>query len=257
MRINISSDFARIAKQIEEIGRQAQYAAAVALTRSAQDVREALKDEMRQVFDRPTPYTLNSLFVKGANRNNLEARVWVKDNPSAKGTPADRYLGPQIYGGARSLKGMERALQAAGLMEQGEFAVPAAGAQLDSYGNVKRSQIVQILSQLRLQQKAGYESRASNSAASRRTVARQGVTYFALPRGTRGLKPGIYLKKVFAHGSAVRPVFIFTAKASYKRRFQFFQVANKVALERFPIHFDRELAKAMGTARLTQQRELF
>lgn len=45
---------------------------ATALTRTAQDVREAVRQELPRVFDRPTPYTLNSLFVRPATAQRLQ-----------------------------------------------------------------------------------------------------------------------------------------------------------------------------------------
>ncbi len=250
MKINVSSNFPEYAQRVSNLGKQTLFATAVALTRTAKDVKPALQAEMSRAFDRPTRYTLDSMFLKGATKASLEARVWLKDS-WGKGTPAERYLGPQVFGGGRAQKGMERALQAARLMPANYFAVPAAGAQLDANGNVKRSQIVQILSQLRLQRGAGYESRASGSARSQRTVARQGVTYFAIPTAARGLHAGVYLKRKFALGSAVRPVFLFVARAQYQPLLKFFEVGEKVARERFPGHFEVEMAKAIRTARLS------
>lgn len=247
MRLNLQTNFPAVAGRVQQLGQLANYAAAAALTRTAiDDVRPSIRAEMQRVFDRPTAYTLNSMFVKGATKNNLEAKVWLKDNPFGKGTPADRYLAPQIFGGERRQKGMERALQAARLMPAGHFAVPAAGAQLDANGNVKRSQIVQILSQLRAQLGAGYESRASGSAASRRTIRRQGQTYFALPVRTKGLAPGIYLKKQFAMGSAIRPVFLFVSQVRYRPRLRFFEVGEAAARSAFPAHFDAEMERIVA-----------
>ncbi len=251
MRLNVSSNATDVASRIRELGNSGRTAAARALTATAKfDVQPAIKQEMRRAFDRPTNYTLNATFLKVANRDNLEARVWLKDNPSGKGTPADRYLAPDIFGGDRRQKGMEKALQAARLMPPGYVAVPAAGAQLDANGNVKRSQIVQILSQLRAQLGTGYESRASGSARSRRTIARQGVTYFALARATRGLAAGVYLKRKFGHGSAIRPVFLFTPRAGYRPIFKFFEVGEQAARSRFPGRFDLEMDRAIAAARL-------
>ncbi|MBD8673726.1 hypothetical protein [Massilia sp. CFBP 13721] len=249
MRISIEHNFPNVAANIREFGRQGEYAAAVALTRTAQDVQPAIKKEMTRAFDRPTNYTLNSTFLKRATRGNLEARVWLKDNPSSKGTPADRYLAPQIFGGERRQKGMERLLQSSRLMPAGWVAVPAVGAQLDANGNVKRSQIIQILSQLKLQRGAGYESRASGSAASNRTITRQGVTYFALAQPRRGLQPGVYMKKKVGMGTTVKPVFIFARRANYRPIFKFFEVGDATARARFPGHFNAELTKALATAR--------
>jgi hypothetical protein len=250
MRISVQNNFPEVASRLQALGRQAPYVAAVTLTRSMQDAQAAIKGEMQTVFDRPTTYALNGTFLKPATKQRLEARVWVKDNVGSKGTPADRFLLPQIYGGPRGLKGMERLLQRSNLMPAGWFAVPAAGAQLDGNGNVKRSQIVQILSQLKLQRGAGYESRATGSARSNRTLARQGVTYFALPAKRRGLEPGIYLKRKFAHGAAVKPVFIFVSAVNYRPRLRFHEVGEATVNAQFPRHFETEWARAVQDARL-------
>lgn len=250
MRISIQSNFANVAARITELGRQGPYVAAVALTRSIKDGQAAFKEEMQNSLDRPTAYALNGTFIKTATKTRIEARLWVKDNVASKGTPADRFLLPNVFGGGRGQKGMERMLQRSGLMPAGWYAVPAAGAQLDGNGNVKRGQITQILSQLKVQRGAGHESRASGSTRSNRTIARQGVTYFALPGGNRGLAPGIYLKRRFGHGTAIRPVFLFVEQAQYKTRLRFFEVAGDTVNARFPEHFATEMARAIATARL-------
>jgi hypothetical protein len=252
MRITIQDNFPDVAQRLSDLGHQAAFVAAVSLTRTAQDVQAAIKAEMQSTFDRPTTYALNGTFLKPAKKTNLEARVWVKDAPFGKGTPADRFLLPQIYGGDRGLKGMERLLQRNGMMPANWFAVPAAGAQLDGNGNVKRSQITQILSQLRVQRSAGFESRATGSVSSNRTIARQGQTYFALAQAYRALKPGIYLKKKFAHGTAIKPVFLFVQSVQYRPRLKFFEVGQAVADAQFPRNFDTEWAKAVATARLNR-----
>jgi len=240
MRMSIRTDFPAVANRIAELGQRGPVVAAIALTRTAKDVQAAIKAEMGSVFDRPTNYALNGTFLKSANKNRLEARVWVKDDPWGKGTPADRFLGPQIFGGARGHKGMERMLQANGMMPQGWFAVPGDGADLDASGNVRRGQIRQMLSQLKLQRGAGHESRATGSQRSNRTIARQGVTYFALPNGNKGLLPGIYLKRKFAHGSAIKPLFIFVQQTQYQKRLRFHEVGQATIDERFPVHFETE-----------------
>jgi hypothetical protein len=252
LNLNLSTNARDVAQRIADLGKQGRFAAAVALTQTAKkDVQPGIRREMQRTFDRPTSYTLNSTFLKPATKVDLEARVWLKDRSAAgKGTPADRYLAPQIYGGQRHQKGMERLLQMGGLMPAGWVAVPAAGAQLDGNGNVKRSQIVQILSQLKLQRGAGFESRASGSGRSNRTIAKQGVTYFALPVARRGLAPGIYLKRKAGRGKSILPVFVFAAKATYRPILKFFEVGEQIARSAFPGHFEEQIAKAIATARL-------
>jgi len=246
MRMNLRSDFPAAADQIVDLGRRGPIVAAIALTRTARDVQGAIKDEMRSVFDRPTTYAVNGTFLKAATAASLSARVWVKDNPFGKGTPADRFLGPQIFGGSRGHKGMERMLQANGKMPQGWFAVPGEGADIDANGNMRRGQIRQMLSQLKVQQGSGYESRATGSQRSNRTIARQGVTYFALPNGNKGLPPGVYAKRRFALGTAIKPVLIFVQQADYKKRLNFHEVGQATIAERFPVHFEAELNRPRG-----------
>lgn len=240
MRMSLKSSFPAVGNQITELGRRGPIVAAIALTRTGKDVQAAIKAEMASVFDRPTNYALNGTFLKSATRDRLEARVWVKDNPFGRGTPADKFLGPQIFGGGRGVKGMERMLQANGMMPQGWFAVPGEGADLDGNGNVRRGQIRQVLSQLKVQRGAGHESRATGSQRSNRTIARQGVTYFVLPNGNKGLLPGIYLKRKFAHGSAIRPVFIFVQQVQYQQRLRFHEVGQTTVEKRFPHHWETE-----------------
>ena len=45
--------------------RQIPFAAAQALTRTAQDAQEREVHEIRDVFNRPTPYTLSAVFLIG------------------------------------------------------------------------------------------------------------------------------------------------------------------------------------------------
>lgn len=239
MRMNLRTNFPAAAAQVEGLGRRGPIVAAIALTRTGKDVQGALRAEKETVFDKPTRYTLNGTFLKPATRERLEARVWVKDYRTG-GTPAERFLGPEIFGGARGQKGLELMLQAHGLMPTGWFAVPGEGAELDGNGNVRRGQIRQILSQLKVQRTGGHESRATGSQRSNRTIARQGVTYFALPNGNRGLPPGVYMKRKFAHGSAIRPVFVFVSQAQYQQRLRFHEVGQATIDSRFPFHWETE-----------------
>ncbi|MCS7579931.1 hypothetical protein CJU03_34110, partial [Pseudomonas aeruginosa] len=93
--------------------RQIPYATATALTRTAQGLMDRLRDEMRVVFDRPTPYTLNSLRMVPARKDRLEARVWFKDEADGA-QPASVWIAPEVYGGPRRNKPAELQLRAKG-----------------------------------------------------------------------------------------------------------------------------------------------
>ncbi|WP_246797466.1 hypothetical protein [Burkholderia perseverans] len=81
-------DTALFDSQVEDhVQRQLPFAASVALNKTANVAKQALADEMCDVFDRPTPYTLRSLRVRRATKRQLVARVGFIDE-SFKGTPA-------------------------------------------------------------------------------------------------------------------------------------------------------------------------
>ena len=122
------------------------FALAYALTKTAQDIKVAEIDVMKNVFDRPTRFTLNALFVKPATKTDLTAIVEFKEGFGS--VPAWRYLGPQVAGGARSTKSSERRLIEAGIMKSNEVIVPGQGIKRDAYGNVPGSTMNRILSDL-------------------------------------------------------------------------------------------------------------
>jgi len=108
------------------------YVTASALTATAYDAKADEVEVMAKVFDRPTRFTLNALYVKGARKDNLVATVEFKEGFGS--IPAWRYLGPQIMGGKRAYKSHEKRLISAGIMESGEYAVPGRAVKLDAYG---------------------------------------------------------------------------------------------------------------------------
>jgi hypothetical protein len=243
--------FPRLRADIEQLERQHRFAVALALTRTTQDVKAAEEAEMREVFDRPTDYTMRALRIIPATKDRLEASVELKDDSAGSGTPPEKYLSPQIEGGSRVLKRFERALQAAGAMLPGYYAVPGRFARLDAFGNVSRGQIIQILSQLRITLTAGYTRNISTDPKKRAAAFRRaGGQYFALPTGRGKLLPGIYQARDTAWGRAApRPVFIFVRSTTYRRRFDFDGIAERTAQERFPERFEEAMELALRTGR--------
>lgn len=251
MHISVRSNLGGLLRGLDRKEKQVRFALAVALTRTAQDVKRAEVEEMQRAFDRPTPYTLRSLFMQRATPATLRAQVWLKDDRAGSGTPADRYLLPQIIGGSRAAKSFERTLQRAGYMRPGDRAVPGRFARLDRFGNVSYGQIIQILSQLRLTLTAGYtRNKSTDTKKAKRAVQRQGGQYIALPEGRGKLPPGIYQRRDFALGSAApRAVFVFVSSVTYRKRFAFERVARRTIAARLPAHFTRAYRTALASAR--------
>lgn len=258
MKFDVRDNFPQVQRLLNEQRRQIPFAVALALTRTAQDIKKAEQDEIRSVFDRPKPFTLNALYVKPATKQTLEASVWVKDSER----PA-HYLLPQMGGGNRQLKRFEQLLVQRGVMQAGERAVPGGGAKLDAFGNMSRGQIVKILSQLQAFSLAG--STANASTAKRSKVKRAREAYFVStgpgtrPSGKRSWKNGrmqqtlprgVWLRKPHnVLGSFVQPVLLFVDRAAYRVRFKFIDVAQATIARVLPGHLDAAIERALATAR--------
>ena len=211
-------------------------ATARALTMTAYDVRERLKAEMESVFDRPTRYTLNSLLVEPASRNRLEARVWMKDEAS-KGESATRWLTPEVYGGPRLQKRMERQLRERGILPAGKYVTPGAGAKLDAHGNISRGQIAKAMSGIGGNTNVGYDANATDSKRSRaKGNARR---YFVMRRGGESI--GIAERTSKGRGG-IQIVLAFVSKPSYAKALRFFEVSDEFVAERLPARFEEAMA---------------
>jgi hypothetical protein len=223
---------------------------ATALSRSAVQVRDTIRRNMPRMLDRPTPWTINSLFAKPATAARLQAEVNFKDDRATTngGTPATYYLLPQVEGGPRRAKRLEVALRAVGALPPGYFAVPAAGAKLDAYGNVTRGQIVQILSQLRIQLVAGSNRNMSFDARGQIAAQRRAGGRFFLRRPGQGDgQPGIYQRELI--GRNVTPVFVFVRSVRYRRRFDFYGMSSSLAQKVLPAQLERAIGESFARLR--------
>lgn len=225
-------------------------AIATALTRTGKAVQDEMRDELRTTFDRPTPYTLNALRLWPASADKLQARVGFRDDGTG-GVNPNHYMLPNVQGGERRDKRLEAALRAIGALPQGWYAVPGQGAAIDSYGNMSRGQIIQILSQLRVTLVSGFDRNMSTDA--RRQIAAQrraGGRYFVIPAGNRsGTQPGVYQREFF--GRNITPVIVFVSGARYQARWPFWTNAKR----RAEAHITREVERSVGEhiAKLTRK----
>lgn len=209
---------------------QVPFAHALGLTKLAQQVKTEEVEEIKRVFDRPTPFTLNSLFVQPATKARQSSRVWLRDY-AAKGTPATEYLLPHIEGGERTAKRTEVLLRRQGILGSSEFLVPGSGAPLDQYGNISRGQINTMLSNLRAQWDP-YQ----NTPTGRRT------SFFAKRKQGRLI---IFRRQ----GKKIAPFMVGVKTPQYKVIFKFFEVAQRVVDRDYRAVFLGAIAQALRTAR--------
>lgn len=222
-----SQDLASVIDTLAQ--KQMRFAVALALTRTAQRVKAAEYASMKEVFDRPTNFTLNSLMLRPATKARQNAHVWFKDF-APKGTPAAKYLQPQVFGGTRSNTRFEGALRHAGVLGPREFAIPARGAPRDAHGNVQRGLYQKIMSDLAASRDASQNSKGQ-------------AKYFV---GTVGSAHGVFFPK---SRHEVKLLFIFTGEPHYEPRFPFFAIAERVQSAEYATAFTQALDQALATAR--------
>ncbi|MHA4978017.1 hypothetical protein ACX0K2_16175 [Pseudomonas extremorientalis] len=208
----------------------------------AQRVKKGTITVMQKRLDRPTPTTLNSLFVKMATKARA-AEVYFKDS-WASGIPADTYLQQAVSGGLRPHKRFEKSLIARGIMRSGQFAVPTT-AFMNQYGNVSRGTMMRILSGLGAAESTrGYQANASGSARSRR----KGNAHRFFSGDVDGTQ-GVWERKSMGMGDAVRPVFIFSDSApKYRTIFPFFKIGQNIVNANYQADAATAWAEAMASA---------
>ncbi len=247
--ISVQSNIDQVIRELRTtIKAQVAYAARKAVTKTAEDVRQAQIREMKDVFDRPTPYTLNSVENKLIKSDPPTARVWLKDF-AGKGTPASKFLLAQIRGGVRPIKRFESALRSVGALPEGMIAVPASGAKIDAYGNMDRGQIVQILAYFRAFPEQGYRANMTDKTRARLargTKKKHGVAYFVGRPADGKLPLGVWqrITSVMVSGSGIKPILIFADAATYTPIFNFEYVARTTVARVFNDHFARAMAEA-------------
>ena len=224
----------------QQLHKQTPFATALALTRTGQKIKLNLVTEMRKVFDRPTPYTINSLQLKPAKKTNLIAEVWFKGRWVHANE--NHYLWPHAYGIQREQKGFEKELYKSGYLTsgRGKYAMPGQGARMDKYGNMSRGQIVQILTALR----ALRGTPTTLGGGKYKYKLRKGSKDYFSPNYKSSLTPGVYKRQ----GKSVTPVLIFTHKAVYRKRFAFFEIARKTYEQHYRSEFNAAFNQAGATS---------
>jgi len=122
IEISVKSNVDAVSRQLSAIAYdQLPFATARTLTELAKLAAAAERAAMPKVFDRPTPFTVNSVAVQGAKKDMPVARVFIRDK-------AAKYLAPYEFGGIQFLGNKQANL------------VPVE-AQTNQYGNLPRGTI--------------------------------------------------------------------------------------------------------------------
>ena len=207
-----------VIKVINKQTKNVTFAGVRALTQTAVIVKREVQDEMKRAFDRPTRYTLNSIFIKPASKSDPQSKVGFKSGGSNSNRAALKYLQPVLGESPRRLKGVESVLKKKGLLPNGMFVVPGQGVRLNQSGNITKNRLIKILNGIG-----------------------RGGKYFV---GTIGGAKGVWERK----RTGVKPILIFVKRPKYKKLFDFHRTAEKSFNKHFDRIYDKSLKQALGTS---------
>ncbi len=225
------------------------------MTETVKFTRVEVRSQLPMLLDRPTPWTMRSLFYFPALVNDLRAAVAFKwqfgrmSRAQIGEFDAPQSMFMQVAGGARQLKGFEKTLQRSGLTPPGRnFLVPAAGAERDQYGNVKQSFINKVFYSGSRGGSADMQPFSSGAKRRRTRDSRAGLHYFIHPN-----KKGIYRTVTSSTLSGAQvssihpvPVFLFVRQPRYQRRVDFYGIAGKVANQRLDRDIDSSIMRSVN-----------
>jgi len=109
--------------QLRSLQKQIPFATAQALTSVARKIQAAERVGMQRNLEHPTPFTVNSVGSQGARRDNLTARVFVRDIAAS-------YLEPFEFGGQHKLNS--------------QALLNPKNIKLNKYGNLTRNKMAQL-----------------------------------------------------------------------------------------------------------------
>lgn len=228
IEVSVKADFSGLERALLDMSKElGQKAAATAVARTAARARLDMREQLPNIFDRPTPFTVNSVRF-AADPDARSASLFISED-GPKGTSPATYLRAEIMGGPRRDKRSERALIMAGIMAPDQQMVPGEGAPLDAYGNVRRGALTQILSRINAFGEQGYAANATETTRRRlrrrKLAHRQTGTDYFVGKNRDGRAGAVY-QVIGRHN--IRPVLIFTdRKAHYGKRFDFVGLAHK------------------------------
>lgn len=215
LSLGIDSNLDKVAQALEAAAtKQVPYAISLALNRVAEFSKSALRSNMQVVFDRPKPFTLNSLFIKKSNKTNLTATIFHSDRVIP-------YLLPEIAGGTRGEKPFEIKLG-------NDVLVPTNNLRRDSYGGISKGMIAKILK-------------------AAKPISRAPDEYVIVKPGSKvSLSPGIYQRK----DGKIRALFLFKSTAKYEPRYDMLGVVERTVQAEFGRQFAAMMDYALSTARV-------
>lgn len=232
--------------QLGAQAKQATFAASRALNTTAYAINDRLKKDMASTFKGgATAYTLRAFSVTKADKATLTATVALRTDTQGAALAYNKALGHLFTGGPRKYKKLEGWLRGRRLLPAGLTIAPGAGMPVDSYGNMRRAALTEMLGVIGAQ--------LTNLQVYRRTgagKAQKAVGYFVILPGSKGgHHPGIYKRMQTGTSSAITPMVLYVNPANYRKFIDLDKLGREVVAQKFQPAFDAELARALANAK--------
>lgn len=236
-----TSDLDRKFALMMEMPRTIEKVVVAAITETVNDIHRRQVDEMKVVFDRPTPWLQKGLIKAlpyGKDRQLGGRRLgqtiensgtYFEEFPVGR-SPND-VVRPHVFGGKRPYKANEKRLMGIGALKDDKIAVMSYSAPKNGYGNIPGSLYARMLADLGTIPTAQAAKRRKGKSAKFFIVKREDGLEFVAERV----------------GDTIRPMLMFfNWKKGYKETYKFRKVGKEQLAYSLPRHFDRILARYMN-----------
>ncbi len=209
-----------LSNQLQSLKKQIPFATARALTTVARQIQEAEKAQMKKVLQNPTPFTVNSVGSIAARKDNLVAKVFVRDIAAG-------YLDPFEFGGVHQMTGVAKL-------------VPI-NIKLNKYGNIPSGKMRNRFAAMKANPKVffgkvngiggAWQRHGYKKVKTRRTRSKNGT------RQDRIKQPPLKFLGKFEGALAVH------------QHLDYFKTAQALAAQLMPGEMSKALDEAMRTAK--------
>lgn len=221
MQISVSHDLHRTQSWAGRMKEQLPFANALALTRTGQDVGDALSKALPQHLEDPTPFTMKAFGVQRATKQSQRAVVFTKQ-------AQEQYLKWQIFGGSRPPARKAQKLP--------------SNIKLNQYGNIPRGEVQRLVALAR-------EGKKVSKARGRKLgISNKVDLFYGDPNN--GMPPGLYKRVGSGDDGVLVPLVVFPAQnVQYEKRFPMFEIGQRVVGQVYAGHWRTAFEQAMASAK--------
>lgn len=239
MKISMESNIKEFMSKLDDVQKkQIPYATMLATNNIAFDYFDKQKKEVAGGLNwkKKAPSILR---IRKATKQRLYAEIFINEEKKVWGYYA---VAQHFKGGDRHRKGLEKKMIEKGYMYKHEILTPSPGT------TIKAGTYNQIISQLKLTNRAGYDANETAVSRKRKLKSKTSLRFFIITGKTKSpLAPGIYARMP----GVPTPVCILriAEKPTYKKRFDMEKTLKKVYDRRGDEHFKKSWIHALSTAK--------